>query len=200
MVVYGVFIPSSHQASLWGKHLLSTRLWSLPLAWPLLQGRLLQLLLTNELHSCFHWCLKISIAGAPGWLSPLSIWLLISAQVLTSGSWDLHTVWSLPKKWIKIPIAAAPLKADSQHPQLPSPFLPQGTHISGHLQTTQKARKIQGSFRLLPLATENRSTGWTSGMEGGQGLLRGCKKEEPWHVLSSFKLCSSLLFPTLLWV
>ena len=31
---------------------------------------------------------KMYNSGVPGWLSRLSIWLLISAQVMISGSWD----------------------------------------------------------------------------------------------------------------
>ena len=52
--------------------------------------------------------------GAPGWLSWLSVWLLISAQVMISGSWDRAPHRALPWAWTLLGILSLP----------PSPFPP----------------------------------------------------------------------------
>ena len=39
-------------------------------------------------HKGLHDDIKVRLLGAPGWLSWLSAWLLISAQVIIPGSWD----------------------------------------------------------------------------------------------------------------
>ena len=51
-------------------------------------------------------------AGAPGWCSKLSIWLLISAQLMISGSWDWALHWAL--SW-----AQSLLKILSPSPSVP---------------------------------------------------------------------------------
>ena len=43
----------------------------------------------------FSFISKVSTLGLPGWLSWLSNWHLISAQVMISGSWDWAPRWTL---------------------------------------------------------------------------------------------------------
>ena len=59
--------------------------------------------LPSSLHSFLLSFVKEICAGAPGWLSQVSIWLLISVPVMIPGSWDWapcrasYWVWSLLK-------------------------------------------------------------------------------------------------------
>ena len=48
--------------------------------------------------------LKRKRLGAPGYLSQLSIRLLILAQVMISGSWDWAPCWALPWAWSMLEI------------------------------------------------------------------------------------------------
>ena len=54
--------------------------------------------LSFNLCCLFDMPLKKFSPGLPGWLRELSIWLLISAQVLNSGSWVLAPCWAYLKK------------------------------------------------------------------------------------------------------
>ena len=55
--------------------------------------------------------------GTPGWHSQLSIKLLISAQVMISGSWDQDLCWTLCWVWSLLGILSLPLPLP-----LPSPL------------------------------------------------------------------------------
>ena len=63
------------------------------------------------------------VSGAPGWLSRLSVWLVISAQVMVSGLWDqplsqaLHWEWNL-LKILSVSLCPFPLVLSLSHSPL----------------------------------------------------------------------------------
>ena len=62
----------------------------------------------------FQHCLK-KRKGAPGWLSQLSIWLLILTQVIISGLWDQPPCWAPTWVGSLLEILSHPLPPTSSH-------------------------------------------------------------------------------------
>jgi len=48
------------------------------------------------------WPCLLNPVGVPGWLSRLSVWLLTSAQVVVSGSWDQAPCRALCSAWSRL--------------------------------------------------------------------------------------------------
>ena len=72
--------------------------------------------LSSQLALCvvFWFCLFKAVgAKAPGWLSWLSDWLLISAQVMISGSCDGAPCWAPSSAWSLLEIPRLPLPTTS---------------------------------------------------------------------------------------